>query len=216
MTDKKLEKVKNIYAFWGKFSSLYAAQDTITFLGHAQKIRKSAVQSLGLKKGDTVLEVACGSGRNFPYLIEAVGKEGKIIGVDFSEDMLRAAKILCERHGWSNITLVAQDAAELNLQKTNFDGVLSILGISAVPDWENTLQRCFDVLKVGGKLVVCDAKLFHGTFKFLNTIVRFVYSKFAAWDPTKNIQNMMQMIFGNIETKTYNFGTFFISSSIKK
>ncbi|MFA4954940.1 MAG: methyltransferase domain-containing protein [Patescibacteria group bacterium] len=216
MADEKLEKIKHVYSFWGRFSKLYDAQDAITFLGRARDIRRSAAQGLGLKPGDSVLEVACGSGRDFPYLIEAVGPEGKIIGQDYSPEMLEAAKKLCAVNGWTNVTLMAGDAAKLDLDKTGFDGVLSILGISAVPDWRNAIQKCFGVLKVGGKLVVCDARLFSGWLAVLNPLVKAIYSRFAAWDPSKDIPQEMRTIFGNVEIKTYNFGTFFIASSEKK
>lgn len=216
MSDEKLERVKSVYSFWGNHPYLYGAQDAITFLGHGRDIRRSAAQELGLKKGDSVLEVACGSGRNFPYLIEALGPEGKIVGQDYSAEMLGAAKKLCAANNWTNVTFMAGDAAELTVDKSDFDGILSVLGISAVPDWKNTLRKCFDALKVGGKLVVCDARLFHGRLAFVNPLAKAIYSRFAAWDPSKDIPQEMHTIFGNVEIKTYNFGTFFIASSEKK
>ena len=148
--------------------------------------------------------------------MDAAGPTGMIVGQDYSEEMLEAAKRLIKKNGWSNITLIAGDAAELDAGKTEFDGVLSVLGVSAVPDWEDSLQRCFDVLKTGGRLVVCDARPFHGWRKLLNPLVRFVYAKFAAWDPTKDIPQKMREIFGNVETASYNFGTFFIAISTKR
>lgn len=216
MADPKLEKVKSVYSFWGNHPGLYRAQDTITFLGNAKNIRRSAVQKLGVKKGDMVLEIACGSGRNFPYLMESVGTEGKIVGLDYSEAMVRAAKTLCAKNGWTNVELIVGDAAVFPTQERKFDGVLSILGISAVPGWQQALQHCFDNLKTGGTLVVCDAKLFSGRLSFLNPLVRLIYSRFAAWDPTKDIPEKMRTIFGNVETVSYNFGTFYIASSIKR
>ena len=103
--NRKLAKVKAVYSFWGRFPSLYSAQDAITFLGRARTIRSRAVKKIGLKRGDKVLEVACGSGRNFPYLVEAVGKNGFIVGVDYSQKMLGAAKKLCKQNNWNNIKL---------------------------------------------------------------------------------------------------------------
>jgi ubiquinone/menaquinone biosynthesis C-methylase UbiE len=44
--------------------------------------RRRAVAALGLKPGDTVLEIGAGTGRNFPYLVEAVGPSGTVIGVE--------------------------------------------------------------------------------------------------------------------------------------
>jgi len=212
----KLKKVKKVYSFWGRFPSLYSAQDAITFLGRAKTIRSRAVKKIGLKRGDKALEVACGSGRNFPYLVETVGKDGFILGFDYSQEMLDAAKQLSKRNDWSNIKLVQGDAAQLKITENNFDGVVSVLGISAIPDWEKALERCRDVLRFGGKLVVCDALLFTGFLKFLNSLVKVIYSKFAAWDPSKNIPEKMKEIFGNVEVENLNLGTFFIAVSVKK
>ena len=212
----KLKKVKKIYSFWGRFPFLYSAQDIVTFLGRAKTIRSRAIKKMGLKRGDKALEVACGSGRNFPYIKETVGKAGFILGFDYSQEMLDAAKQLSKRNDWSNIKLVQGDAAQLKITENNFDGIVSILGISAIPDWDKTLERCHDVLRFGGKLVVCDARLFKGFLKFLNPLVKVIYSKFAAWDPSKNIPEKMKEIFGNVEEENLNLGTFFIAVSVKK
>jgi demethylmenaquinone methyltransferase/2-methoxy-6-polyprenyl-1,4-benzoquinol methylase len=212
----KLKKVKKVYSFWGRFPSLYSAQDIITFLGRAKTIRSRAVKKMGLKRGGKALEVACGSGRNFPYLVKTVGKDGFILGFDYSQEMLDAAKQLSKRNEWSNIKLVQGDAAQLEISENNFDGVVSVLGISAIPDWEKALNRCYDVLRHGGRLIVCDARLFTGFLKILNPLVRLVYSKFAAWNPSKNIPEKMKEIFGNVEVENLNFGTFFIAVAIKK
>ena len=213
---EELKKVKKVYSFWGKFSSLYSAQDTITFLGRAKTIRSRAVKKIELKRGNKVLEVACGSGRNFPYLIEAVGKEGFILGFDYSQEMLDAAEQLSKKNSWSNIKFVQGDAAQLKITESNFDGVISVLGISAIPDWKKAIDRSCDVLRPGGRFVVCDARLFTGFLKFLNPLVRMIYSKFAAWDPSKNISDKMKEIFGNVEVENLNLGTFFIAVSVKK
>lgn len=74
-------------------------------MGRAKTIRKKAIQAMSLQNGDKVLEVASGSGGNFQYLVEVVGKNGKIIGFDYSEEMLNAAKQLCKLNGWNNIKL---------------------------------------------------------------------------------------------------------------
>ena len=212
----KLKKVKKIYFFWGRFPSLYSVQDIVTFLGRAKTIRSRAVKKMGLKRDNKALEVACGSGRNFPYIIETVGKEGFIVGFDYSQEMLDAAKQLSKQNEWSNIKLVHGDAAQLKITENNFDGAVSVLGISAIPDWEKALERCHDVLRFGGKLVVCDARLFTGFLKFLNPLVKVIYSKLAAWDPSKNIPEKMKEIFGNVEVENLNLDTFFIAVSVKK
>lgn len=211
-----LNKVKGVYSFWGKYPILYAAQDFITFLGRAGFIRKKAVESLCLQKGEKVLEVACGTGRNFPYLIEAIGEKGRLLGFDFTQEMLDSAGRLCSQKGWENVELIQGDAAELSIKEKDFDGILSVLGISAIPEWEKALKRCKDVLRHGGVISICDARLFGGMFKVLNPLVKSAYSSLAAWDPSKNIPDKMKDIFGNVVVEEFNLGTFFIATSIKK
>src|SRR5919197_740369 len=64
--------------------------------------RKLAVESLALRAGDTVIDLACGTGLNFPYLQQAVGENGRIIGVDLTDAMLDQARQRVRDHGWRN------------------------------------------------------------------------------------------------------------------
>ena len=74
--------------------------------------RRKAVVELGVRRGDRVLEIGCGTGRNFPYLREAIGAAGRLYGVDISPGMLRIAQRQCDDNGWTNIDLNERDAAD--------------------------------------------------------------------------------------------------------
>lgn len=211
-----LEKVDSVYAFWGRWPKIYDAQDYATFLGRPGLIRQRAVQKLQLNIGEQALEVACGTGRNFQYLHEAVGNSGAFVGFDYSREMFSAAQRLCEHRGWHNVELVQGDAAGLSVRQRRFDGVLSVLGMSAVPDWEKPLSRCHDVLKTGGRLSICDAQPFRGLFSVLNPFIKYVYSRGAAWNPATHIPEKMHEIFGNVEVEEFNGGSIFIAVSSKK
>ena len=130
--------------------------------------------------------------------------------------MLNAAWKLCKKNSWKNITLMQGDAAKLKVNEKKFDGVISILGISAIPEWEKALVKCKKVLKPGCTLVVCDACLFKCGLKILNPVVKAVYTRLAAWDHSKDIPRKMKEIFGNVEVEEFNFGTIFIAKSVKK
>ncbi len=214
--DVNLNKVKSAYSFWGRFPLLYAAQDFITFMGRAEYIRKRAVAKLKLGKGNKILEVACGTGRNFPYIMEVIGPDGKLVGFDYTQEMLNAAKTLSYEKKWQNITFTQGDAAELKVDDDNFDGILSVLGISAIPKWEQALIQCKNVLRVGGTISICDAQLFEGVFSVLNPLVKIVYANLAAWNPSKNIPTKLRELFGNVSVENFNFGTFFIATAVKE
>src|ERR1700704_1808049 len=70
----------------------------------AQRLR--AVRALGLRPGDTVLDMACGTGLNFPLLQKAVGPGGRIVGVDLTDAMLARAQDRIEANGWAKANLV--------------------------------------------------------------------------------------------------------------
>ena len=54
--------------------------------------KKSAFNDSSLKSGDSVLVFCCGTGLDFPHILRKIGKEGKIVGIDFSSEMLNQAK----------------------------------------------------------------------------------------------------------------------------
>src|SRR5437762_14045033 len=78
----------------------------------AQRLR--AVQALGLRAGDSVIDIACGTGLNFPLIEEVIGPDGRIVGVDLTDAMLAQAQDRIDTNGWSNISLVQTDAADFD------------------------------------------------------------------------------------------------------
>ncbi|HEX3307506.1 MAG TPA: methyltransferase domain-containing protein, partial [Streptosporangiaceae bacterium] len=72
--------------------------------------RLRAVHALGLRPGDTVVDIACGTGLNFPLLEKVIGPGGRIVGVDLTDAMLARAQDRIKANGWSNVSLVQADA----------------------------------------------------------------------------------------------------------
>lgn len=72
----------------------------------AAPVRARAVAALGLQPGDTVLDVACGTGVCFPLIAERIGPTGRLIGVEMSPAMIAQARARVDAHGWTNVTLI--------------------------------------------------------------------------------------------------------------
>lgn len=71
-----------------------------------EPIRRRAINRLWLRRGSTVIDVACGTGLSFERLRQQVGPKGRVIGIDQSAEMLARARERIERNGWNNFTLI--------------------------------------------------------------------------------------------------------------
>src|SRR5262249_57001058 len=115
-------------------------------------LRRRAAARLNLKPGNRVLEVGCGTGRNFPFLREAVGPSGKVYGVDLSTGMLRRARALCRREQWTNVELTHCDAIEY-ISCEPLDSILFGLCYNAMPHHLAVLHHAWTQLRPGGRIV---------------------------------------------------------------
>lgn len=122
-----------------------------------QAQRRRAVRALGLRPGDSVVDVACGTGQNFPLIEQAISSGGRIVGVDLTDAMLAQAQHRIERNGWSNVSLAQADAAQFAFP-TGVDAILSTYALSHVPDCGEVIARGAAALSPGRRLVVLDLK----------------------------------------------------------
>jgi len=127
--------------------------------GYPQRAhRLRAVRALGLRPGDSVVEVACGTGLNFSLIEQAIGPDGRIVGVDLTDAMLAQAQHRIDANGWSNISLVEADAAEFDFP-AEVDAILSTYALSHVSECGDVIAHGAAALSRGGRWVVLDLKL---------------------------------------------------------
>jgi ubiquinone/menaquinone biosynthesis C-methylase UbiE len=127
--------------------------------GYPQRTqRRLAVQALGLRPGDSVVEIACGTGLNFSLIEQAIGPDGRLIGVDLTDAMLAQAQQRIENKGWSNVSLVQADAAAFAFP-AEVDGILSTYAMSHVPEAGDAIAHGAAALSRGGCWAVLDLKV---------------------------------------------------------
>ncbi len=110
--------------------------------------RKQAVAALHLRPGDTVVEIGCGTGLNFSLLEDAVGPQGRVIGVDLTDAMLDRARQRVRYKGWTNVELVECDAAGFRFPEST-DAVLATFAIKAMPDYDAIIRQAAEALPAG-------------------------------------------------------------------
>jgi ubiquinone/menaquinone biosynthesis C-methylase UbiE len=122
----------------------------------SQRVR--AVRALGLRTGDRVVDIACGTGLNFGLIEEAIGPSGRIVGVDLTDAMLARASGRVKAHGWRNVSLVQADAANFSFP-TEVDAILSTYALTQVPESGQVISHGAAALACGGRWVVLDLKI---------------------------------------------------------
>lgn len=117
--------------------------------------RARAAELLEISSGARVLEVACGTGANFPFVLELVGMEGELHAFDIAPDMLRVARQkLADEPG--NVELSLANGIHLPFADGSFDALLHIGTLNRFGDVRRALAEMARVVKVGGKVVAGD------------------------------------------------------------
>lgn len=87
-------------------------------------IRAETIALLGLRAGDCVLDVACGTGLSFPQLQAEVGSHGTVIGVELSPEMCGVARARVSQYAWHNVHVIERNALNADLRGHEFDALL--------------------------------------------------------------------------------------------
>jgi demethylmenaquinone methyltransferase/2-methoxy-6-polyprenyl-1,4-benzoquinol methylase len=194
-----------------------APRDVVSSLAYAigfrdGAYRQKAVDLLCLSIGDRVVEIGCGTGRNFALLEHAVGPEGMVIAIDASETMLAQAAKRVARERWTNVEFVQSDAASYDFP-TDIDGVISTYTLMAIPEYDRVIERACQALKLGGRCVVLDQKLPSGTASRLVPLLDFLsrpfdYSRIVS---QRRVWESVQRHAGNVEVEPLYFGFVYLA-----
>ncbi len=112
-----------------------------------------------IKEGDTVLDLGSGAGFDCFLASKKVGKTGKVIGLDMTEEMIAKARILAKEHGYSNVEFRLGDIEKMPLEDNSVDVIISNCVINLAPNKLKVFKESHRVLRSGGKMYVSDIVL---------------------------------------------------------
>jgi len=129
----------------------YDLVNTVLSAGIDAGWRRRAARETGLTRGGSALDVACGSGKLTAELARLAGPAGRVVGLDFSAQMLERA-----RRDHPAIEFIEGDALSLPFDNSTFDASTIAFGLRNLADPVRGLSEMARVIQPGGRAVVLE------------------------------------------------------------
>jgi demethylmenaquinone methyltransferase/2-methoxy-6-polyprenyl-1,4-benzoquinol methylase len=140
---------------FGGIARRYDLMNTIMTAGMHHRWRRLGVRLTGLKPGDSVLDVCCGTGDFAFALTDSVGPMGSVIGIDFSRRMLDVARDKSRRNG-KLVDFRWGDATSIEFDDDRFDAATVGFGVRNIKDIKGVFSEMARVVKPGGRVVCLE------------------------------------------------------------
>ncbi|MDA0165669.1 class I SAM-dependent methyltransferase [Solirubrobacter ginsenosidimutans] len=118
--------------------------------------RRELVECLAPRSGEVILDVGCGSGRNFDQIRRRIGPSGRLIGVEPSPEMLAQARALVRRRGWTNVELICATAEKATIP-TQVDAAI-LCAVHDVMRSPRALTNILGHVRQGGRIAAGGPK----------------------------------------------------------
>ena len=159
--------------------------------------RRDARLALNIRPGDRVLDLACGTGLNFPHLQQLVGERGRVVGADLTPAILEIARRLIEDRRWTNVGVREADAAHLPFPDASFDKVICAYALNITPKFVRAMEEAKRVLVPGGRFVSLEMESkIHSLPVWLQPIPHI-----CAVDMSHRISIALQLVFPDVQIR---------------
>lgn len=213
---------------FNKIAPNYDYMNNVISLGSHKSWRKKVAKTMPIRQGSMVLDLCCGTADWTIHHAQMVGEKGKVIGLDFSQNMLSLANKKVEALNLGDkITLVQGDAMNTPYEDDTFDYVTIGFGLRNLPDKVAGLKEMYRVLKPGGSVIILETSqpdnilikpfwkfYFSKIMPFLGKILTKQESEYKYLDETtekfmdyQQLVDLMKKVgFKEVNYKRYNLG----------
>jgi ubiquinone/menaquinone biosynthesis C-methylase UbiE len=177
-------------------------------------VRRNAVDLLNLKPGDRVLDMGCGPGGSFPYLVQAVGPSGQVVGVEISPDICINARRRIARNQWKNVEVIEIAAQRVDLTGA-FDGLLMFAAADVYAS-EEALENIFSHLRDSARVVAFGAKLSSNHLgEMLNPLLQMLFNLSFSTTPRPDYEpwRVLAKYVEGLHVEEYFCGLMFLASA---
>jgi SAM-dependent methyltransferase len=112
-----------------------------------------------IREGDTVIDLGSGAGNDAFVARAETGPEGKVIGIDFTPEMIRRARLNADKLGFNNVEFRQGDIDDMPVNDNSADVIVSNCVLNLVPDKRKVFAEISRVLRPGGHFSISDIVL---------------------------------------------------------
>ncbi len=159
-----------------RIAGRYELLNALMSVGLNRIWNKKAFQATGLRPGGRALDLACGTGSLTRDLAKRVGPEGYVLGIDFSKEMVGAAK----KRPMSNVDYVLGDATDLQgVEDGSFDAATIAYGARNIPNLDALFGEMARAVRPGGRAVCLEIARPRG--RFFATFYGLWFDRLVPW-----------------------------------
>lgn len=230
-------KEKRVHCVFENIYEKYDSMNSIISFSRHKAWRKDVMKQMRVKEGATALDVCTGTGDWAISLAEKIGPTGKVIGLDFSKNMLSIAEEKKKKLKFKHLEFIHGNAMELPFKDNSFDYVTIGFGLRNVPDFITVLRELYRVVKPEGIVVCLETsqptmfgfrQLYYFYFRFIMPWIGKIFAKSYdeyAWlhDSAKDFPNkerlkdmFLEVGFSDVFVKSYSGGVVAMHMGFKK
>ncbi len=151
------DKAAKVAEVFRSVAPSYDLMNDLMSLGLHRLWKRFAIDSLALRSGHRVLDLAGGTGDLSALISPPVGESGLVVLADINDEMLKVGRNrLLDKGLHHNLRIVQVDAERLPFPQHYFDRIIIGFGLRNVTNKEAALQAMFSVLKPGGRVLILE------------------------------------------------------------
>jgi demethylmenaquinone methyltransferase/2-methoxy-6-polyprenyl-1,4-benzoquinol methylase len=202
---KDIYEPKFVEKLFDKMSSSYSKVNYITSFGFSERWRRQCVEEIGIEKGKIVIDLMTGMGECWKHILKNSDNNSKLIGLDFSTEMINRAEKNKRKFEKSTIEVLKENVFENSIENGTADYVISGFGLKTFNDEQlgklaNEIDR---ILKPNGKFSLIDVSVPNSKFLkpfymfYLKNIIPILGKLFLGSPETYKMLGVYTEEFGN-------------------
>ena len=170
------ERARLVREMFDRIAGRYELLNTLMSAGLNRIWNKKAIQAAGLRPGGRALDLACGTGSLTRDLAKRVESAGHVLGIDFSTEMIGAAR----KRPMSNVEYRIGDATDLKgVEESSFDAATIAYGARNIPDLDALFGEMARAVRPRGRVVCLEIARPEG--RFFATFYGLWFDRLVPW-----------------------------------